>query len=244
VGTAGFFLLLTVKLTIAALAFGVLALTMLLVWAWGTDRGPRLGPVEVAPDVRLPVYAQGRLSHGWWAMVVILLVLATTFGSLAFSHVYLALGAREAWPPRGTTLPGLTESTLAALAWLGASALGLAASRALARSAPQAMTALIVAGVGLMVGALTLDGLSHLRSGLAPAAHAYGATVATIWAVQATTATAVLVMAGYTVARAWRGLLTPVRRITLDNTLLLWHYTVGQGLTGLGMIQLVPRLLD
>ncbi|HKZ07107.1 MAG TPA: cytochrome c oxidase subunit I, partial [Methylomirabilota bacterium] len=105
IGTAGFFLLLTVKLAIPAMAFGLLALGMLLVWAWGTDRGPGAGPVEVARDVRLPVYAHGRLSHGWWAMLVILLVLAATFGSLAFSYCYLALGSRDAWPPGGITLP-------------------------------------------------------------------------------------------------------------------------------------------
>ncbi|HKZ04830.1 MAG TPA: cytochrome ubiquinol oxidase subunit I, partial [Methylomirabilota bacterium] len=125
-----------------------------------------------------------------------------------------------------------------------AGALGVAASRALAAGASRAMAALVVGGAGLMLGALALDGLSHLRSGLAPAAHAYGATVATIWAVQATTAAAALVMAAYALARAWRGLLTPVRRVTLDNTLLLWHYTVGQGLAGLAIVQLVPGLLD
>ena len=44
VGTAAFFLLLTVKLMAAAIVGGVLALAMLLVWAWGSDPGPAWDP--------------------------------------------------------------------------------------------------------------------------------------------------------------------------------------------------------
>ena len=55
VGTAAFFLLLTVKLLIPAAVGGALAIAMILVWAWGTDHGPEGGPVEVARDLRLPV---------------------------------------------------------------------------------------------------------------------------------------------------------------------------------------------
>ena len=71
-----------------------------------------------------------------------------------------------------------------------------------------------------------LDSVSQWRAGLAPDRHAYEATVATFIGVQAVTAAAVLIMALYTLARSWRGLLDRTRRVTLDNTMLLWHYTV------------------
>jgi hypothetical protein len=43
-------------------------------------------------------------------------------------------------------------------------------------------------------------------------------------------------------ARSAAGLLTPVRRATFDNTMLLWHYTVGQGLLGLLVVHGFPRI--
>ena len=52
-----------------------------------------------------------------------------------------------------------------------------------------------------------------------------------------------LVMALYTLARLWRGLLDRARRVTFDNTRLLWHYMVGQGLVGLVAFHAMPRLL-
>ena len=244
VGTAGFFLLLTVNLTLPAVASGLFALVMLLAWAWGTDPGPGGGPVEIARGLRLPVYASGRVAHSWWAMWVILVVLLATYASLAFSYIYLALGARATWPPPGTTLPGWDWAVLTALAWVGGSGLVVLAGRALTAGAIRSVATCLAAGAALLVAALGLDTLAHLRAGLLPDGHAYGATVATILAVQAVTVGAVLVMAGYTLARAWRGLLTSTRRVTFDNVALLWHYTVAQGLAGLGVVQLLPRLLD
>jgi len=54
---------------------------------------------------------------------------------------------------------------------------------------------------------------------------------------------AVLVIMGlYTVARSLRGLLDGRRRATFDNTMLLMHYTVAQGLVALAIIHGFPRV--
>jgi cytochrome c oxidase subunit I+III len=103
--------------------------------------------------------------------------------------------------------------------------------------------ALLALGAGLILAALAVDGISQLRAGLAPARHAYGAIVATILGVQAATAATVLIMTAYTLARSGCGLLDRARRVTFDNTWLLWHYTVAQGLAGLGLVHLIPRVL-
>ena len=39
------------------------------------------------------------------------------------------------------------------------------------------------------------------------------------------------------------GKLNAVWRVTYDNTQLFWFYAVGQGLVGLAMVHLSPRLL-
>ena len=243
VGTAAFFLLLTVKLLIPAAVGGVLALAMILVWAWGTDHGPEGGPVEVARDLRLPVYVTGPLAHSWWAMIVVIVVLAVTFVSLVFSYFYLRLVAPDGWPPPGVTLPALGWPGAAAVTWVSSSALVAGASRALAAGATNVFRALLMLGAGLILVAAALDGFGHLRGELAPDRHAYGATVATFIVVQGVTALAVLMMAAYTLARSWRGRLDQARRVTFDNTRLLWHYMVAQGLVGLVLTHVSPRAL-
>ncbi len=240
VGTAAFFLLLTVKLVGLAVAGGVLALVMLLVWAWGTDPGPGYGPAPVARGLTLPTYVTGPTAHSWWAMIVIMIVLGATFASLAFAYVYLGIGGH--WPPPGAALPWAGWPALAAGGWLASSLLATGASRALRAGAMGWFLLLVAGGAGLLLGAIALDGYGLLAAGLTPDRHAYDATIATVLCVQATTAITVLVMAGYSLVRAWRGLLDGTRRVTFDNTALLWHYTVAQGLAGLGLVHLVPRL--
>jgi len=47
----------------------------------------------------------------------------------------------------------------------------------------------------------------------------------------------------YTLARSGCGLLDRARRVTLDNTMLLWHFTVTQGVLALGLVHLIPWIL-
>jgi cytochrome c oxidase subunit I+III len=243
VGTAAFFLLLTVQLPGAAIVGGVLALAMILVWAWGTDQGPGAGPVEVGHGAWLPTYVTGRLAHSWWAMMVVIAVLGTTFVSLVFSYAYLGLVGPGDWPPAVAKRPSGHWPAMAAAAWLGSAWLVAGASRALAVGATGRFRVRLGLGLGLVLLATALDGASQWRAGLTPDRHAYEATVATFVGVQAVTAAAVLILALYTLARSWRGLLDRARRVTLDNTMLLWQYAVAQGVLALGVVHLLPWIL-
>jgi cytochrome c oxidase subunit I+III len=40
------------------------------------------------------------------------------------------------------------------------------------------------------------------------------------------------------------GLIDSVRRQTFDNTMLVWHYSVAQGLIALAIVEFFPALLD
>jgi cytochrome c oxidase subunit I+III len=50
-------------------------------------------------------------------------------------------------------------------------------------------------------------------------------------------------MALYTLARRRAGLLDGERRATLDCTMLLWHYTVAQGIGALILVHGFPRVV-
>jgi cytochrome c oxidase subunit I+III len=50
-------------------------------------------------------------------------------------------------------------------------------------------------------------------------------------------------MAGYVAARVIARKVAPNRLVTVENVTLFWSYTVGQGLLGLFIVHLLPRLL-
>jgi cytochrome c oxidase subunit I+III len=96
----------------------------------------------------------------------------------------------------------------------------------------------------LMLASLGIAVYDLWQTGLRPTQHAYGATVYAILGYQGLHVALLLVMACYTLARSFCGLLDPARRATFDNTRLIWYYTVGQGLVALATIHLFPRLID
>jgi hypothetical protein len=54
---------------------------------------------------------------------------------------------------------------------------------------------------------------------------------------------ALVIMALFALARSFDGRLGPERRATFDNTRLLWHYAVAQGLAALALVHGMPRVL-
>ena len=242
-GTAGFFLLLTVKLVVPAAICGVIAIVMVLCWMWTTDPGPSHPPVAVGGGLRLPVYMTGPSSHSWWAMVVLILVSGSIFGSMLFSYLFLWTVSPDVWP---------SAESLPAAAWPFASGALLAASsaliawfsRGLRQDAGQTALRLgMPVAIILLSAALALDFAGQWRTGLRPEQSAYAAAVYTIIALQALFVAILLIMGLYTVARSVRGLLDGTRRATFDNTMLLWHYTTAQGVIGLALVHAFPRLI-
>jgi cytochrome c oxidase subunit I+III len=111
------------------------------------------------------------------------------------------------------------------------------------RRKPRSVAILLGIAVPLIIAAVGLDLWAQLRTGLSPEAHAYGASVYAIIGLQAFFAIIAAVMGLYTIARWWAGKLDSVRRSTFDNTMLFWHYTIGQGLVGLVIVHGFPRVL-
>jgi cytochrome c oxidase subunit I+III len=246
-GTAGFFLLLTVKLVIPALVCGVFAVAMILAWMWSLDPGPAYPPQSIGAGIKLPVYAAGPISHSWWATVVLLLVDGALFVSLLFSYLYLWIVNPDGWPPDGVEIPSLIWLAIAAAALVASGAAMAYANRAFSpesRRGPWALRTVLVLATLLMLGSFGIAFYDLWQTGLRPTQHAYAAAVYAILGYQGLHVALLLVVACYTLARSFCGLLNPARRATFDNTRLIWHYTVGQGLVALATIHLFPRLTD
>jgi cytochrome c oxidase subunit I+III len=241
-GTAAFFLLLTVKLVIPAFACGVFAMAMAIRWLWSTDPGPTHHPVDIGGGIKLPVYVTGPASHSWWAMVVLMLVAGSIFASLIFSYFFLWTVSPDVWPGE-EGIPGIVYPIAAALLLAASSGAIAYASRALRSNATRAMRVSLVVAIPLLIAAIGVDLYAEWRVGLTPTESSYGALVYTIIAVQGFYVATLVFMGLYTLARSFCGLLNRERRATFDNTMLLWHYTVAQGLIGLALVHSFPRAL-
>ncbi|MFC7517580.1 cbb3-type cytochrome c oxidase subunit I [Herbaspirillum sp. GCM10030257] len=241
-GTAGFFLLLTVKLVLPALVFGALAIVMVFKWLWTTDPDPSPAPVDIGGGIRLPVYMTGPSSHSWWAMVVLILVAASIFGSMLFAYLFLWTVSPEVWPD-ADALPSFAWPATVAALLLGSSACVARASRSLKRGEARfGVSILLPLAVLLLVASIAIDCYSQMQTGLSAQETAYGAAVYTLIGLQGFFVVVVSMMGLYTLARNRQGLISGRRRVTFDNTMLLWHYTVVQGLVALGLIHSFPRL--
>jgi cytochrome c oxidase subunit I+III len=241
--TAGFFLLLTVHWVAPALVCAVLAVAMMVRWLWETDLGHAHPPVDIGDGIRLPVYATGPASHSWWAMVVVLLVAGTLFASLVFSYLYLWTVSPEVWHSGGAKLPAAVYPLAAAtLLALSSAAIALA-NRALKAGASRRLRAGLLLALPLLMAAFGIELHGQWQTGLTPTETSYGAVIYTFIALQGQYVLTLLVMGLYTLARSLRGLLDAERHATFDNTRLLWHYTVVQGLITLALVHGFPRLM-
>ncbi len=242
---AAFFLLLTVKAVAVALICGALSIAFVIAWLWQTDRGP--GPdVEIGAGIRLPTYMTGGASHSWWAMIVLVLVAASLFLALAFSYFYMWTVSPGVWPRAGGDgLPTLAWPAAVA-ACLAASSIALVlADSALKSQGPWGrwgVCAALFIAVAALGTACGLDIMAQRAAGVRPTDSSYSALVHAVIAVQGQIVAASLLMGLYTIARSLSGKLNNARRITFDNTRCLCWYAVAQGLLGLLIVHIAPRV--
>jgi len=231
--TAAFFMLLTVKLVVAGVICGLVAVAAMLHWAWELDPAPLAAPIDVGGGLRLPAYMSGPQSQAWWAVVVLLLVSASLYGCAVFSYLYLWTVSPQIWPS-AAQLPALGYPLGEAAALLASSAaLGIAGRRLLAGQRG-AMTVWLAAGLLLLVAAVAAELYGQRTQ--PPAGSAYAAAVHLLGWLGAFQASVVVTLVLFVLARAATGRLDAVRRVNFDNARLFWHYTVGQTLVGIVLV--------
>lgn len=185
----------------------------------------------------------GSRSHAWWAVVVLMLVDGTVFASLVFAYFYLWTVTLSGWPPSGVELPASGASIAAAAGWAASSVAMESVNRTLrANVSRTAFGARLIIALILMWAAFSFNFLALWNTNVRPQAHAYGAVIYTMLAWQALHVVLLTLMAGYTLARSWAGLLNAERRSTFDNTRLMWHYTIAQGAAALAVMY-TPRII-
>jgi cytochrome c oxidase subunit I+III len=236
--TAGFFLLLTVQAYALSIICGILTIPSVMRWLWDTDRPVAEDTVDAGAGIDLPTYVTGPSSHGWWAIVILLVVLGMIFVMAAFSYVFL-LGIH----PGYWTAPPALMSLLPALAGYGAGAgLALLGRRLLARDGStlwSPTTQLLLAAAAIGIG-FAADALSWRGHGLDPTLSAQGAIVYAMLGWQGLIVTLAILMAPYLAARTSVGLVTRPHNITFDVVALFILYAAAQGAASAVITRLVP----
>jgi cytochrome c oxidase subunit I+III len=233
-----------VKLTAVVVIGGIVALASIFMWLWQTDPEPTDRLYDIGGGIKLPDYVSGKNSHSWWAMVVLMLVDGSIFVCLVFTFFFLWTVDPAGWPPSGLQLAVPGSSLLAAAAWVASAAALWVANKALGRKRTRAQRVfdpLMILAVAAMWAAVALNFHALWAAGIRPEAHGYAATVFTMLAWQALHATLLTLMAGYTLARRWAGLLDARRRNTFDNTRIMAYYSAVQAIIALLVVH-SPRL--
>jgi cytochrome c oxidase subunit I+III len=239
--TAACFLLLTVKVVLPAIACGVAAIGACLAWVWQLDQGPR-APIEIGGGIRLPAYMTGPAGHGWWAMVLLMLVAGSLFVAYLFSYLYVWTVSPDVWPrPAAIPAAGWGAASLAAFGLVVACFRLAMRGLATGRAAP--VPWLVLAGALAAAAGLGLELYGQWQSGLRPTQSSYAALVYMETVLNGQLVAAILLMAAFTMARFWCGKLDSVRNACLENTSLLAHYTAAQAALGLLLVHGFPRFL-
>ena len=241
--TAAFFMLLTVKLVILAFSCGALAIVMILIWMWDSDPEPTAA-VHIGAGIKLPTYVSGRMSHSWLAMVVLLLVASSLYLAFVFSYLYLWTVAPQNWPQStGQTLPPVVFTSGALLVVSSAAMIGASYELSMLKIRRTRLAVLLLVALIAVAASLSVEVLGHWQTGLRPATSGYAAMVFMAAVLQLELVIALLVMMLFLVVRVLTGRVDAIRRVTLDNTAILLHYTVAQGLVGLALVHGFPRLV-
>ncbi len=237
--TAGFFLLLTIQAYVASAVSGVLAVWCVMRWCWMLDR-PRIAEtVDIGAGVRVPTYASGPSSHGWWAMVITLIVAGMILAMAAFSYVFLWSRNPQDWiaPPDLASFLLTVGANVAGagLAWLSCRVLALDRPR----SAVIATVVMIVAA-GAIGGGWWVDLQSWIAAGLKASATGQGATVFFLLSWQGFFVAIVALMGLYAGLRWIAGHVEARRPSTFELIALFLTYTAGQGAFMTLLVRLFP----
>ncbi|SER66456.1 cytochrome c oxidase subunit I [Rhizobium sp. NFR03] len=235
----GVFIALTFHWWLVTIACAVITLGAILYWLWtGTATIPESDDYDVGMGVRLPVYASGPDSVGWWAMFITMVGDGTAYASLIFGYFFYwtihddftggHAGPGVFWP--------MVALTLFVIAW-GAM---LAARSLNAHDRPRLTQAALGVAALLSLGGCAAGLAGPFAYEMDPTLYVYPAIVwvVAIWTV--VHGAVGIIMQLYCLARSLTGRMTARYDMDIDNVVLYWHFMVITAVTSFGVLGLFP----
>ena len=229
IGTAAFFLLMTVKQAGGTVAGGVLALVAIWAWLWQTDRAPAAEDAQAADGVLLPLGASGWQAPSFWGVVILIVVEATIFASMAFAHLHVAMRL-DVCPPPGVGLADVDALWLQTLGFVLSALLVAWTGRGAWRApVPAWRSALLLPAFALAAWAFHAGVKSAWPADRPPTLDAWTGTLAALHALQGLQIVVAALLALYYGVRIASGLVRPRQHATRESVVLLWGWICLQG---------------
>ncbi|MGQ3045139.1 MAG: cytochrome ubiquinol oxidase subunit I, partial [Brevundimonas aurantiaca] len=192
-----------------------LAVWCIMHWCWMLDRPRIQDTVDVGAGIRVPTYVSGPSSHGWWAMVITLIVAGMIEALAGFSYVFLWSRNPQDW----IAPPDLVSLALVVGGNVVAAALARSSCKALAYDRPRSpiiATGLMVLAAAVLGAAWYVDLQSWIATGLQASMTGQGATVFALLSWHGFFVSVVALMAVYAVLRWAFGHVEARRPSTFD----------------------------
>lgn len=236
------FVALTFKWWLISAVSGVAFVTAVIWWLWtGTGEIPEKAEKDIGRGIRLPLYASGVKSTGWWAMFITMTGDGTAFASLVFGYFFF--WTIHADFTGGTDGPGVFWP-IAALGLFGCAwAATLIARETHSRGYVGVARTLLVAGSVLALAGCLSALAGPWTFGMDPTSHVYPAIVWTLVLWTATHGAVGILMQCYCLARSLAGRMTPQYDMELRNVALYWHFMFVTALVTFLVVGLFPEAL-
>jgi cytochrome c oxidase subunit I+III len=222
-----------------AILGALVCLVALTGWFWphrSEDRA--LADLGDAVAGRLPLAMAGPVSNGWWATVVLVLVLATALVTLIASYVYLG---GDTMSDRTFSLGALRGLALATVALGGAGGAAFMAARSLAGGRVRARRWALALACAFLAGFLGLViGGSHLGD-VRAADSAQASIVLSLLGFEWIVAVLLLAMLLVALLWAWRRPLDPRGHAVALNALLVSYFAVSSWVIVLVLLYFTSR---
>jgi heme/copper-type cytochrome/quinol oxidase subunit 3 len=179
------------------------------------------------PEESLPEVAHGTRAFGWWGMVWLIATEATLFAALIASYFYLRFRSGPEWPPDGIEDPTLGLPLLMSVLLLSTT-LPVHIAEAGIKKGNQGRLKWGL-GIGFLLGAVFL-GLTfgvewpEKLHEFSPKTNAYGSLYFTITGFHAAHVLGGLLFSAWTQVRAWKGVFSTERHLTVQNFAMYWHF--------------------
>jgi cytochrome c oxidase subunit I+III len=194
---------------------------------------------NVGLGLKLPLYLSGRMSVGWWAMLIMMLAVLTAFVSLVFAYFFYWT-IHEDFPPRDARGPGVLWPCAAGVLLLGAWGATLLARRWNRADKAGGFYAALSGACLLALGGGAAILAGPWLTGMDPTSHVYPAIVWLLGIWTALHAVAGVIMHLYCLARRGAGRMTARHDIDIQNTALFWHFVAITAAITVGVIAGFP----
>ena len=170
----------------------------------------------------VPVGSKGRLSSGWWGMLVLIATEAALFSYLLFSYFYISAQAVGPWPPGGPPKLGLAIAGTILLV-LGSVTMWWGEKGIRAGRQGQLLFGL-AASVLLGVAFVVLEGVEWSHKDFTPSSHAYGSLYFTVTGFHLVHVLVGVLMLAMLFVWTLLGYFGVRRHSTVAIAVLYWHF--------------------